>query len=134
MSRTLAPPARPLALIVDGDASLRAAIRNASDGHDLIDALRRVLLIRGYDVVLATSLREARRLMSRHTFERIYCDGTPLMPQGSPADEALSGPTVEDLGDSTVRIRIDQVLPWSVAMQLLDLLAETPPDAPNSLS
>jgi hypothetical protein len=33
-----------------------------------------------------------------------------------------------------VRIQIDQVLPWSVAMQLLDLLAETLPDAPHRLS
>ena len=134
MPQTLAPPARPLALIVDGDAALREAIRKASDGHDLIEALRRALLIRGYDVVLATSLQEARRLMSRHAFERIYSDGTPLMQEGSPPDGALSGPKVEDLGDGTVRIQIDQVLPWSVAMQLLDLMADTPSDEPRRLS
>lgn len=129
-----ASAARPMALIVDGDASLREAICQASDGHDLIEALRRVLLIRGYDVVLATSLQEARHLMSRHAFERIYSDGTPLMHEGSSAEAALSGPKVEDLGDGTVRIQIDQVLPWPVAMQLLDLLADTPPDAPHRLS
>lgn len=131
MPQTLAPPARPLALIVDSDASLRAAICKASDGHDLIEALRRVLLIRGYDVLLATSLQEARRLMSQHAFERIYSDGTPLLHQGPSTNEALSGPQVEDLGDGTVRVQIDQVLPWSVAVHLLDLLANTLPDEPQ---
>ncbi len=68
------------------------------------------------------------------SFGKIYSEGTlPMSP--SQSDEGPpSGPKVEDLGDGTARIEIDQVLPWSVVMQILDLMAETAPDEPQRLS
>jgi hypothetical protein len=56
------------------------------------------------------------------------------MSPSQSGEEPLSGPRVEDLGDGTVRIQIEQVLPWSVAMQILDLMADTTPDEPQRLS
>jgi hypothetical protein len=49
-------------------------------------------------------------------------------------EELLSGPKVEDLEDGMVRIQIDQVMPWSVAVQILDLMADTLPDQAASPS
>ncbi len=111
MRKALAPPARPSVLIVDGDASLREAICKASDGHDPIEALRRELTSRGYDVVVSSRPEEALLLAQERSFDRIYSDGTLLLGQTPPVQEASSGPIVEDLGDGKARVQIDQVLP-----------------------
>jgi hypothetical protein len=123
--------ARPAALIVDSDAALREALRQVSGGLDPVEGLTQVLAARGYDVVVTSCPDEARRLMSQRFFERIYSDGTPLR------DQALSrpaGPRIEDLGDGTARVQIDQVLPWSAAVELIDALAALTQDKPQRLS
>jgi hypothetical protein len=48
--------------------------------------------------------------------------------------QAPTGPRIEDRDDGTARVQIDQVLPWSIAMQLLDILADNPPEKPRRLS
>ena len=47
-------------------------------------------------------------------------DGALLREQGAP-----SGLKVEDQGDGTARVQLDQVLSWSTAVGLLDFLGET---------
>ena len=131
MPKASASAPRPTALIVESDASLREALREASQGQDVFEALRQVLASRGYDVVVSFCPDEARRLVRERSFDRIYSDGTLPVSQEQPTAQAPAGPRVEDRDDGTARVQIDQVLPWSVAMQLLDLLAETAADQPK---
>ncbi len=44
---------------------------------------------------------------------------------------ASSGPRIEDQGDGTARVQFDQVVPWWVAVELLDLLAAQAQDKPQ---
>lgn len=125
---------RPSVPIVENDASLREAVREASHSHDLIEALRQVLVTRGYDVVPAGSAEEGRGMISQQPFRRIYSDGTPIIDRRSARQEASAGPRVEDREDGTARIQIDQVVPWPVAMQLLDILADSPSEGPQRRS
>jgi CheY-like chemotaxis protein len=134
MPQALAPPARPSALIVDGDAFFREAIREASDGYDLIEALRNALTSRGYDVVVSSCPEEAQRLAQERRFDRIYSDGTLPLGQSPRVQEAPSGPRVEDLRNGMARVQIDQALPWSAAVELLDVLADIAPEEPQRLS
>ncbi len=121
--------ARPAALIVDSVAALREALRQVSGGLDPVEGLTQVLAARGYDVVVTSCPDEARRLMSQRFFERIYSDGTPLRDQALSRPAASAGPRIEDLGDGTARVQIDQVLPWSAAVELIDTLAEIAPES-----
>ncbi len=134
MSKTSAPPARPAALIVESDALFREALREASQGQDVFEALRQVLASRGYDVVVAFCPDEARRLLQERSFDRIYSDGTLPVTQAQSDVQAPTGPRVEDRDDGTARVQIDQVVPWSVVMQLLDILADNSPEEPRRLS
>ncbi len=107
---------RPTALVFESDASLQ-------------EALALALINSGYDVTLATSAEEAHRLMRERSFDRIYSSGEPRVKQQASSQQAAStGPRVEDQGDGTARVRLDQVLPWSSAVELLDVLAATTPD------
>ncbi len=128
MTKASASSARPAALIVESDGSFRAALRAASQGQDVFEALKQVLAGRGYDVLVTTCPEEARRLVQERSFDKIYSDGTLPLTQAHPGAQAPAGPRVEDRDDGTARVRIDQVVPWPVAMQLLDILAETPPE------
>ncbi len=132
MPKTSATSTRPAALIVESDASFREALREASQGHDVFEVLRRALVSRGYDVVITFCPEEARRLMQERSFDKIYSDGTLLMTEATA--QAPAGPRVEDRDDGTARVQFDQVVPWSVAMQLLDILANNPPKEPRRLS
>ncbi len=125
---------RPAALAVKSDASFREALREASQGQDVFEALMQVLIARGYDVVVTACPDEAQRLVRERSFERIYSDGPLPVAEAQSDAQALSGPRVEDREDGTARVQIDQVVPWSVAMQLLDILADTAPDKPRRLS
>ncbi len=49
------------------------------------------------------------------------------MTQAQSTAQAPAGPRVEDQQDGKARVQIDQVVPWLVAMQLLDILADDPP-------
>ncbi len=56
---------------------------------------------------------------------RIYGNGGALLGEpGGSQEPAARGPRVEDLGNGTARVQIDEVVPWSVAVELLDLLRE----------
>lgn len=44
---------------------------------------------------------------------------------------ASSGPRIEDQGDGTARVQFDQVVPWWVAVELLDVLAAQEQDKPQ---
>ncbi len=134
MPQPFVPSARPSVLIVDGDASLRKAVREASDGHDPIEALRRVLTSRGYDVVVSSCPKEAQRLAQERSFERIYSDGTLPLGPAPRVQEVFSGPKIEDLGEGKARVLIDQVLPWPVMVELLDMLSDNLPEEPQRLS
>ncbi len=112
---------RPAALLLESNARLREALTQA-----LADS--------GYDVVLAASPEEALRLVQERSFERIYSDGTLPLTQAESDVQALAGPRVEDRQDGTARVQIDQVVPWSAAMQLLDTLADSSPTEPQRLS
>jgi hypothetical protein len=95
----------------------------------LQEALALALINSGYDVTLAASAEEAHRLMRERSFDRIYSSGEPLLQEQDPSPQVAStGPRVEDWGDGTARVRLDQVLPWSAAVELLDVLAAITPD------
>lgn len=111
---------RPAALLFESDPSLR-------------EALARALSNSGYDVTVAASVGEAQHLMRERSFERIYSDMTIPM-NGGVSEEASSGSRIEDLQDGSVRIQIDQVMPWSAAVHLLDVLADNSPGQPQLLS
>ncbi len=49
---------------------------------------------------------------------------TLLGKPGTSQEPAARGPRVDDLGNGTARVQIDEVVPWSVAVKLLDLLRE----------
>ena len=132
MPKTSATSTRPAALIVESDASFREALREASQGQDVFEVLRRALASRGYDVVITFCPDEARRLMQERSFDKVYSDGTLLMTEATA--QAPAGPRVEDRDNGTARVQFDQVVPWSVAMQLLDILANNPPNEPRRLS
>ncbi len=134
MPKTSATFTRPAALIVESDASFREALREASQGQDVFEVLRRALASRGYDVVITFCPEEAQRLMQERSFDRIYSDGTLPLTQAHSGAQAPAGPRVEDRDDGTARVQFDQVVPWSVAMQLLDILANNPPNEPRRLS
>jgi len=134
MPQAFSPPARTSVLIVDGDASLRQAVSEASGGHDPIEALRRVLTSRGYDVVVSSCPEEAQRLAQERSFDRIYSDGTLPLGTAPRVQEVFSGPKIEDLGDGKARVKFDQALSWSVAVELLDILSDSSPEEPQHLS
>ncbi len=46
-----------------------------------------------------------------------------VLKQGPMNTQALPRVRVEDQGDGTTRLQLDQVLPWSVAIELLNALA-----------
>ncbi len=112
---------RPAALLLESDPSLR-------------EALARALTTSGYDITLAASVDEAQRLMRERSFDRIYSDGTLPVSQATGQQEASAGPRVEDGGDGIARVQIDQELPWSVAIELMDVLSDHAPDKPRRLS
>ncbi len=81
------------------------------------EALVQALVATGFDVV-ASSAAAAQRLMR-------------IQKKGDRSE--ASGPKVEDLGDGTARFRVDQVVPWATAIELLDVLDDAAP-APKRLS
>jgi uncharacterized lipoprotein YajG len=119
---------RAALIVVESDPSLREILATTDD------ALKQALASQGYDVVVATSPEEARLLVKRYTFDKIYGDSTFLLDRAAGQQAASSGPTIEDLGNGTVRLQIDQVLPWSVAVELMDVLSESGADKPPRLS
>lgn len=118
--------ARPAALLVaESDARLREALAPAAD------VLKQALMSQGYEVVVAVSSEEARHLLKQRSFDKIYGERASLL---DPVP-ALPGPRVEDRDDGTARVQIDQIVPWSTAVELLDiLLADTAPSGPRRRS
>ncbi len=113
---------RPLALVWESDGNLR-------------EALAQALIRSGYDVTLAASAEEAQRLMQERSFNKVYGSLDVCAREPAPsAQEALSGPRVEDQGDGTARVQFDQVLSWSTAVELLDILADAAPSRPRHRS
>ncbi len=130
MPKTPAPPGdvvRPAALIVDSDASLREALREANHGHDVIGALKQALVSRGYDVVVSSCPDEAKRLAQEQSFAKIFSDGTLFLDRPSSGDKAPIF-QMQGLGDGNVRVQIDHAVPPPVALALLDVLVDNAPD------
>ncbi len=48
-----------------------------------------------------------------------------MLEQGPTNTQSRPRVRVEDQGDGTTRLQLDQVLPWSVAVELLNALAAT---------
>ena len=67
--------------------------------------------------------------MEKVSYDRIN-SGKELrvLKQGPMNTQALPRVRVEDQGDGTTRLQLDQVLPWSVAVELLNALAATAED------
>ena len=53
----------------------------------------------------------------------MYTNGTLLVSQATGEEVTSSDPRIEDQGDGTARVQFDRVVPWSVAIELLDTLA-----------
>jgi CheY-like chemotaxis protein len=103
---------RPTALILESNAELREALAGALLGH-------------GYEVTRAASVEEAQNLLEQRSFDRIYGDQALLVPDPEPSGARVPvGPRAEDLSNGMAWIKIDQVVPWSVAVQLLDILSK----------
>jgi hypothetical protein len=58
--------------------------------------------------------------MPARSSDELHSERALLMCETRSGEERLSGPQVEDLEDGTVRLQVDQVMPWSVAVQILD--------------
>lgn len=64
--------------------------------------------------------------MKKVSYDRINSDRElRVLKQGPTNTQALPRVRVEDQGDGTTRLQLDQVLPWSVAVELLNALAVT---------
>jgi hypothetical protein len=126
-SSTLDGMPNPKALLISSDASLREALREANHGHDVVEVLRKVLISRGYDVVVSFCPEEAKRLAQEQSFEKIFSDGT--LP-GDRSSSSTNAPIfhMQGLADGSVRVQIDHVMPPPVALALLDVLVDNAPD------
>jgi CheY-like chemotaxis protein len=98
----------PAALVWESDDSLR-------------DALMHTLANRGYRVVVARTLAAAQQLLAQGHFDRVFGSLESLAERSRSADGA--GPCVKDLRNGTARIHLDQVVPWSTAIDLLDVVS-----------
>lgn len=100
----------PAALVWESDDSLR-------------DALMHTLATRGYRVVVARSLAAAQQLLAQGHFDRVFGSFESLAEHSRGAVSDGAGPSVKDLRNGTARIHLDRVVPWSTAIDLLDVLS-----------
>jgi hypothetical protein len=120
--------ARPAALlVVESDAVLRDALAPAAD------LLVQCLTSQGYDVVVASSPEEARLRLRQRSFDKVFGDSVFLLDEGVTQQATFAGSLVEDQGDGTARVQINQIVPWPAVIQLLDLLTNGAPENPGPL-